>query len=154
MGQTMRNFDKKLAIALGESNKPSTEGVLDNIMKETVGSIEEPEAKNDLSDVSPDDIKKATQAQGAGNEAEKLQDELEKEKEEKETRDAQFKKEFDPLSQQTDQNLQDISTEIAAIAANQENMALDQENIAISTKDLEDNKSELASIIDQISEMF
>ena len=77
----MRNFDKKLAIALGESNKPSMpEGVLDNIMKETIGSVEEPEAKNDLSDVSPDDIKKAAQAQGAGNEAEKLHDELEKEK--------------------------------------------------------------------------
>ena len=121
--KAMRNFDKKLFKALNMLENPVSEGVLDNIMQDAPGYDEvasgadtlsgkgqddvgaDAQAKDDLNDVNPEDVKKAQQEQGAGEEAEKLQDELEKEKQEKETRDAQRQKDLDPLVKQANQSL-------------------------------------------------
>ena len=144
---------------------PVSEGVLDSIMKGAPGYSGAKEAiagekgeeqddagtdiqaKDDLNDVDPEEIKKAAQEQGAGNEAEKLQDELEKEKQEKETRDAQRQKELDPMVKNAQQNLRHISTDATSIAAGHENLADNIENLS-------DQQSELDDIIDQISRLL
>ena len=144
---------------------PVSEGVLDKIMAgapgydkakgaagggkgEEQGDVgADVQAKDDLNDVDPEEIKKAAQEQGAGNEAEKLQDELEKEKQEKETRDAQRQKELNPMIKQANQNLRHISTDAMSIAAG-------HENLAGNIEDLSDQQTELDDIIDQIGRLL
>ena len=142
-----------------DNRYPVSEGVLDDIMQGAPGYDEvagekgqddvgaDVQAKDDLNDVNPEDIKKAQQEQGAGEEAEKLQDELEKEKQEKETRDAQRQKELDPLVKQASQNLRHIGTDATSIAAGHENLAGNIENLS-------DQQTELDDIIDQISRLL
>jgi DNA repair exonuclease SbcCD ATPase subunit len=156
--KAMNNFDKKLLKALNMLENPVSEGVLDDIMQSGDGADTlsgkgqddvgaDAQAKDDLNDVNPEDIKKAQQEQGAGEAAEELQDELADEKEDRETRDAQRQKELDPLVKQANQSLRHIGTDATSIAAGHENLADNIENLS-------DQKSELAKFLDEIDRLL
>jgi hypothetical protein len=94
------------------------------------------------------DVKKAAEEMGVdSDEAQEMKDKLEQEKEEKEQRDELRKKQIDPLFQQADKGLLDLSTNTATALAQ-------QGNVTQALTGLDDQKNELETLLNKINSLL
>jgi len=94
------------------------------------------------------DVKKAAEEIGVdSNEAQEMKDKLEQEKEEKKQREELRKKQIDPLFQQADKGLLDLSTNTATALAQ-------QGNVTQALTGLDDQKNELETLLNKINSLL